>query len=55
MPNLSPKDDRMAAHIKESEMKRGVDPKKATSIGFATAEKFKSAKKDKPWWKRGQK
>ena len=41
------KQDRQAAHIAQSEIKRGVSPKKAKSIGYATVNKAKQPKKRK--------
>lgn len=44
---FSPKQDRMAAHIADSEKKRGMSSKEAKSIGFATVNKMKSRGKRK--------
>lgn len=45
MPNMTPKQDRQAEHIEESEEARGMDPKAAKSVGFATVNKQKSKSK----------
>lgn len=45
MPNMTPKQDRQAEHIEESEEARGMDPKAAKSVGFATINKQKSKSK----------
>ena len=39
------KEDRQAAHIAASEQARGVSPKKAKSIGYATVNSRKGTKK----------
>lgn len=44
-PRFTKKDDRMAGHVAESEMKRGVPAKEAKSIGYATAQKSGDASK----------
>lgn len=40
-PRFSLKEDRQAAHIAASERKRGISPKEAKSIGYATVNKQK--------------
>lgn len=42
---FSAKEDRQAEHIAASEKKRGMSPKKAKSIGFATVVKHGGGKK----------
>jgi len=39
---FSEKEDRQAAHIATSERKKGMSPKKAKSIGYATINKNKA-------------
>lgn len=39
------KQDRQAKHIAASEVKRGMSPKAAKSVGYATVNKQKSKKK----------
>ena len=39
------KEDRMAKHVAASEEKRGMSAKEAESVGYATVNKRKSAKK----------
>jgi len=41
------KQDRMAKHIMESEIKRGVSPKRAKQIGYATVQEYKNRMKSK--------
>lgn len=42
---FSEKQDRMAKHVAASEESRGMDPKKALSIGYATVNARKGKKK----------
>ena len=44
---FTPKQDRQAMHIAASERARGMSPKEAKSIGYATVNKQKSRKKKK--------
>jgi hypothetical protein len=44
---FTPKQDRQAKHIADSEKKRGMSAKRAKSIGYATVNKRKAAKKRK--------
>jgi hypothetical protein len=41
----SAKEKRQAKHIRSSELKRGLSPKRATSIGWATVNKQKKGRK----------
>lgn len=41
---FSLKEDRQAEHIAASERKKGMSPKKAKSIGYATVNKHKGAR-----------
>ena len=42
---FTPKQDRQAADVAKSERARGVSPKRAKSIGYATVNKDKKRKK----------
>ena len=42
---FTPKQDRQAADVAKSERSRGVSPKRAKSIGYATVNKDKKRKK----------
>lgn len=44
---FSSKQDRMAKHIMESEMEKGMPMKKAKSVGYATVVKQQGKKKKK--------
>jgi hypothetical protein len=44
---FSAKQDRQAAHIAASERARGMDPKAAKSVGYATVNKAKAKRKRK--------
>lgn len=44
MPNMTPKQDRQAQHIKQSEEKSGKSEKDATRIAYATVNKQKAKK-----------
>lgn len=44
---FSEKQDRQASHIADSERKKGVSPKIARSIGYATVNKMKGKRKGK--------
>lgn len=39
---FTPKQDRMAKHVAQSEMKRGVPAKQAERIGYATVQEYKN-------------
>lgn len=45
---FSKKDDRQAKHVADSMKKRGMSPKKAKSVGYATVVKQKGKKKSSP-------
>lgn len=42
---FTPKEDRMADHVKDSEMKSGKSAEEAERIGYATMQKNKSARR----------
>jgi hypothetical protein len=44
---FTPKEDRQAEHVAKSEEKKGMSPKKAKSVGYATVNKNKGKKKSK--------
>lgn len=45
MPNMTPKQDRQAQHISDSEKKAGETDKEAERIAYATVNKQKKQKK----------
>lgn len=44
---FTPKQDRQASHVAASEEKKGLPPKKAKAIGYATVNKQKAKAKKK--------
>jgi len=44
---FTPKQDRMAKHIMQSEEKRGMSPKEAKQVAYATVQAYKNKKKAK--------